>query len=60
MKTQIRIIALTLSLIGISISTFAQVSATASASATIVTPIAISKTVDMNFGMLLSVQQQEL
>jgi hypothetical protein len=50
MKTQIRIIALVLFLTGISVSTFAQVSATASASATIVTPIAISKTVDMNFG----------
>ena len=50
MKAQIRIIALALLLTGISISTFAQVSATANASATIVTPIAISKTVDMNFG----------
>ena len=50
MKTQIRIIALAMLLLGISISTFAQVSATASASATIVTPIAINKTVDMNFG----------
>jgi hypothetical protein len=50
MKTQIRIIALALLLTGISISTFAQVNATANASATIITPIAISKTVDMNFG----------
>jgi len=50
MKAQIRIIALSLFLTGISISTFAQVSSTANASATIVTPIAISKTVDMNFG----------
>ena len=50
MKAQIRIIALALLLTGISISTFAQVSATANASATIVTPLAISKTVDMNFG----------
>ena len=31
-------------------SSFAQVSATATASATIITPITISKTVDMNFG----------
>jgi hypothetical protein len=50
MKTQIRIIALALLLTGISISTFAQVNATANASATIITPIAISKAVDMNFG----------
>ncbi|MEI8007780.1 MAG: hypothetical protein WCI48_16350, partial [Bacteroidota bacterium] len=50
MKAQIRITALAILLIGMSISTFAQVSATATASATIVTPIAIAKTVDMNFG----------
>jgi hypothetical protein len=50
MKTQIRIFALVLVLTGISISTFAQVNATANTSATIVTPIAISKSVDMNFG----------
>ena len=37
-------------LIGFSIDTIAQVSETASASATIVTPIAISKAADMNFG----------
>jgi uncharacterized protein DUF4402 len=36
--------------IGFSNSTFAQASATASANATIITPIAISKTTDMNFG----------
>jgi hypothetical protein len=35
-------------------STFAQVSATASASATIITPIAINKTADMNFGNVAS------
>jgi len=50
MKAQIRIIAPRTITHRISISTFAQVSATANASATIVTPIAISKTVDMNFG----------
>jgi hypothetical protein len=33
-----------------SVHSFGQVSATATASATIITPIAISKTVDMNFG----------
>ncbi len=35
---------------GFSVSSYAQATATASSSATIVTPIAISKTVDMNFG----------
>ena len=54
MKAQIRIIALALLLTGIFISTFAQggqgVSTTASGSASIVTPISITKTVDMNFG----------
>lgn len=37
-------------MIAFSASSFAQVSASASATATIVSPIAISKTVDMNFG----------
>ena len=37
-------------LLGISVKSFSQVSATATTSATIVTPITISKTVDMNFG----------
>jgi hypothetical protein len=41
-------------LIAFSATTFAQVSATATASATIVSPIAISKTVDMNFGNVAS------
>jgi hypothetical protein len=50
MKATTKLIALTLTLIGLSINTFAQVSATATTSATIITPIAISKTVDMNFG----------
>jgi hypothetical protein len=36
--------------LGFSAATFAQVSATASTSATIITPIAISKSIDMNFG----------
>ncbi|HEY9116147.1 MAG TPA: DUF4402 domain-containing protein [Bacteroidales bacterium] len=35
---------------GFAISSFGQVTATATASATIVSPIAITKTVDMNFG----------
>ena len=49
MKTS-KILFLGLILLGFSASAFAQVSATANASATIITPIAISKTVDMNFG----------
>ncbi len=39
-------------MIAFSASTFAQVTASASASATILSPIAITKTVDMNFGNL--------
>jgi hypothetical protein len=50
MKTQIRYIAIFLLLIGLSPSLFAQVSATSSASATIVTPITISKAADLSFG----------
>jgi hypothetical protein len=37
-------------LVGISANAFAQATATASTTATIIAPIAISKTVDMNFG----------
>ena len=37
-------------LIGFSNSSFAQATATASASATIITPISITKTIDLNFG----------
>jgi len=37
-------------ILGFLSTTFGQVSGTATASATIITPIAISKTVDMNFG----------
>jgi hypothetical protein len=50
MKAQIRIFAIAMLLTGISISTFAQVTATADGKATIVTPITITKAVDMNFG----------
>ena len=54
MKTQIRIIAIAMLLLGISISSFAQngVSATASGSANVLIPIAITKSADMNFGNL--------
>lgn len=43
---------LTISVLGLmcNLAAFSQVSATATATATVVTPIAISKTVDMNFG----------
>jgi hypothetical protein len=50
MKNTMKLAALTLAMFVITASTFAQVSATANTSATVITPIAISKTVDMNFG----------
>lgn len=50
MKATIKIFAIALVSLGFSATSFAQVSATATATSTIVTPIAISKTVDMNFG----------
>ena len=50
MKQIAKFFALAIVMITFSATTFAQVSATATATATIVSPIAISKTVDMNFG----------
>ncbi|MES2140861.1 MAG: DUF4402 domain-containing protein [Bacteroidota bacterium] len=50
MKKFTKISAVAILMIGSSLSVFAQASATATASATIITPIAITKTVDMNFG----------
>jgi hypothetical protein len=50
MKSTIKIITLAIIALGFSTASFAQVSATANASGTIVTPIAITKTVDLNFG----------
>ena len=50
MKNTIKFFAFAILFFGLTATTFAQVSATANATATIVTPIAISKTVDMNFG----------
>lgn len=50
MKTAIKIFSLAIAIIGFSATSFAQVSATATATSTIVAPIAISKTVNMNFG----------
>lgn len=37
---------------GLSVSSYAQVNATATSTATVITPITITKTVDMNFGNL--------
>jgi hypothetical protein len=50
MKNTTKIISLTIAMLALTISTFAQVSATATTSATVITPIAITKTTDMNFG----------
>jgi len=50
MKRLVSFLSFSLFLVAFSISSYAQVSATATASATIVTPIAIAKTVDMDFG----------
>ncbi|MCX6722533.1 MAG: DUF4402 domain-containing protein [Candidatus Staskawiczbacteria bacterium] len=50
MKNTTKFFALTLAMLTLTISSFAQVSATATTSANIITPIAITKTVDMNFG----------
>ncbi len=52
MKNTIKLFALTVAFLALTISTFAQVSATATTSATVITPIAIAKTVDMNFGSI--------
>jgi len=45
-----KVLVLTLVALGLSISSFAQVTATASTPANIITPIAITKDIDMNFG----------
>jgi hypothetical protein len=52
MKHMKKFLAITVVLLAFTAASFAQVSATASATATILTPIAISNTVDMNFGNL--------
>ncbi len=52
MKRITKFFALAIGMIAISASTFAQVSATATASATIITPIAISNTGNMDFGSM--------
>jgi hypothetical protein len=45
-----KLIILFIAVAGFGVSSYAQVSATATSAATIVTPITITKTVDMNFG----------
>jgi len=50
MKNITKVIIAAAAVLGSANSSFAQATATASASAVIITPIAISKTVDMNFG----------
>lgn len=50
MKTFTKILAVVVLLMVTAVASFAQVTATATATATIVTPISITKTVDMNFG----------
>ena len=52
MKKVTKLFALTLIMASFAVSAFGQSTAQATATATILTPIAISKTVDMNFGNL--------
>src|ERR1700744_6365023 len=50
MKNITKVLAIAVIALGLSNSSFAQATTSASASATIITPITITKTVDMNFG----------
>ena len=52
MKKMTKILALAMVMFAFAANTFAQVTASATATATILTPIAITKDVDMNFGNL--------
>lgn len=52
MKNVIKICTMAVFLFGFAANSYSQVSANAASSATIVTPIAISKAIDMNFGNL--------
>jgi hypothetical protein len=54
MKHISKFFALAIVMIAFSATSFGQVSATATASATIITPISIAKTVDMNFGNVVT------
>ena len=50
MKNMKKVLVLAIVVLGFAASSFAQVTATASTTGTIITPIAITKDVDMNFG----------
>ncbi len=50
MKKATKFLALVIVMVSFAVSSYGQVSATATASATIITPITITKTTDMNFG----------
>ena len=50
MRNFTKLFALAIAMIGLSSASYAQEDATATASATIITPISITKAVDMNFG----------
>lgn len=50
MKNLTKVFAVAIAMFGFATSSFAQETATATASATIVTPISITKTIDLNFG----------
>jgi len=52
MKTLVKLFAVTFVMLAFSASTFAQVSATATATAVIQTPLAITSTVNMDFGSM--------
>ena len=52
MKNLTKLFCISILFCGLAVNSFAQVSAIAEASATILTPIAITKTVDLNFGNL--------
>jgi hypothetical protein len=54
MKNLTRLFVTAIVLLSFGAASFAQVSATATATATIITPIAITKTIDMNFGNVAS------
>ncbi len=54
MKTLSKILAITVILLGFSASTFAQSSASSTTTATLLAPLNISKTTDLNFGSLAS------
>ena len=54
MKNITKLFAIAIVVLGFATTSFAQNTATATSSATIITPIAISKTTDMNFGNIVA------